>query len=90
MFYLQHQPKLVSVFGVLLVEHAVELHHVGMIRKRFQDVVLCLNLLVDILKQEQRVRVKPEDKIRLATVSDFSTFMEFYAVKGIKERVNNS
>lgn len=61
MIYLQHQPQLVSVFKILLVEHAVELHHIGMIRERFQDAVLCLDLLVDILKQEQGVKVNSED-----------------------------
>lgn len=47
--HLQRQPQLVPALHVLLVEHPVELDDVGVVGESFQDVVLRLDLLVDVL-----------------------------------------
>lgn len=54
--HLQHQPQLVAALHVLLVEHPVELDDVGVVGQSFQDVVLRLDLLIDVL-ENTRVRV---------------------------------
>lgn len=54
--HLQHQPQLVAALHVLLVEHPVELDHVGVVGQRFQDVVLCLDFLINVL-ENSKVRV---------------------------------
>lgn len=48
--HLQHQPQLSSCQVVRLVEHAVELDHVGVVGQRAQDVILGLDLLVHVLE----------------------------------------
>ena len=48
--YLQYQPQLVSTFHILLVVHPVEFDNIGVVRKSFEDVVLCLDFLINILK----------------------------------------
>lgn len=48
--HLQHQPQLSSRQVVRLVEHSVELDHVGVVGERAQDVVLGLDLLVHVLE----------------------------------------
>lgn len=48
--HLEHQPQLSSRQVVRLVEHAVELDHVGVVGQRAQDVVLGLDLLVHVLE----------------------------------------
>lgn len=52
--HLQNQPQLVAALHVLLVEHPVELDHVGVVGESFQDVVLRLDLLVDVLENTTR------------------------------------
>lgn len=52
--HLQHQPQLVTALHVLLVEHPVELDHVGVVGESFQDVVLRLDLLIDVLENTIR------------------------------------
>lgn len=47
--HLQHQPQLPPRQVVGLEEHAVKLHHIGVVGQRPQDVVLCLDLLIHIL-----------------------------------------
>lgn len=52
--HLQHQPQLSSRQVVRLVEHSVELDHIGVIGQRAQDVVLGLDLLVYVLESVVR------------------------------------
>lgn len=47
--YLQYQPQLISVFDVLFVVHPKELNHVGVVGQSLEDVVLCLDLLINVL-----------------------------------------
>lgn len=54
--HLQHQPQLVAALHILLVEHPVEFDDVGMVRQSFQDVVLRLDLLIDVL-ENTKVRI---------------------------------
>lgn len=54
--YLQHEPELVAALHVLLVEHPIELDDVGVVGQSFQDVVLRLDLLIDVL-EKSKVRV---------------------------------
>lgn len=48
--HLQYEPQLIATLHILLVEHPVEFDDVGVVRKGFEDVVLCFDLLINVLK----------------------------------------
>lgn len=50
--HLQNEPQLISTFNILLVVHPVELDNIGVVRESFEDVVLGLNFLIDVLKNK--------------------------------------
>lgn len=50
--YLQYQPQLIATFHVLLVVHPIKLDNIGVVRQSLEDVVLCFDLLVNILQNE--------------------------------------
>lgn len=56
--YLQYEPQLVSAFHILLVVHPIEFDNIGVVRKSFEDVVLCFNLLINILKKKHKDQLK--------------------------------
>lgn len=51
--YLQHEPQLVSALHVLLVVHPVEFDDIGVVGEGFEDVVLCFDLLINILRNKE-------------------------------------
>lgn len=52
--YLKNKPKLVSIFHIFLVVHAIEFDYIGMIRESFQNVVLSFNFFINILVSQMR------------------------------------
>lgn len=56
--YLQYEPQLIAALHVLLVEHPVEFDNIGVVRKGFEDVVLCFDLLVNVLSKTRSSSVR--------------------------------
>lgn len=54
--YLQREPQLISTLHILLVEHPEEFDNIGVVRKGFEDVVLCFDLLINVLKNKVTIR----------------------------------
>ena len=53
--YLQGKPQLVATFHILLVVHPIELDHIGVVGESLEDVVLCFNLLVNVLPKKRTI-----------------------------------
>lgn len=56
--YLQDQPQLSSHTVICFVKHPIKLYNVGMIRKKLQNVVFCLNLFIHILNKVKKIHAR--------------------------------